>query len=449
MARRAVKDHLQSRWLLPSSFEALKAKPNYITNGTADGFETAVIISLLLPLLFLVGGCGYFAGPSVTLCTNRPEFAAYAETFNVSQEDFLIEITYRPDPLESLIKRETVPDLVISEGLSDPILLEQFQPLSGLFQESRIDPGAFYQDLLALGRREKTQFVLPLNFDLPAVVFRIESMQEENASLLISLDSMRDLGAEFNKLEKEQLKKEGFSPLWDDNFLYYTAALFDADFRADGASSVTWNEDNLSKGIDYLRSWIAEEDGGYEKDKLFAEKYMNMPGYRLLEDGRILFHITDMMGFLKIPEEKREDLDFRWLSRDGKIPVLENILFVGIPRGAKNKKGAKLFLEWIFTPEIQMKLMEINQFKRLLGVFGIVGGFSSLIEINEKALPQPQFYPLFLGHIPTSEMLSFPASLPHNWGVTKVEVVKPWIRETIINPTSTSDLASLLSKKQE
>jgi hypothetical protein len=40
-----VKDHLQSWWLLPSSLEALKAKLNYITTDTADGFETAVKIS--------------------------------------------------------------------------------------------------------------------------------------------------------------------------------------------------------------------------------------------------------------------------------------------------------------------------------------------------------------------------------------------------------------------
>ncbi len=39
---KTVKDHLQSRWLLPGLFEALKAKPKNTTTGKAGGFETAV-----------------------------------------------------------------------------------------------------------------------------------------------------------------------------------------------------------------------------------------------------------------------------------------------------------------------------------------------------------------------------------------------------------------------
>ena len=397
----------------------------------------------------ITSGCGYFARPTVTLCTDRAEFSAYAETFNVSQDEFLIEILYRSNPVDSMLKKEIIPDLIIAEGLSDPNLLDRFEPVSSLFREDRIDSKGFYQDLLRLGRREKTQFVLPLNFDLPTVVFRSGSFQEKQNSLLMPLDSMKILGSEFNEVVKEQLKKEGFSPLWNQDFLYYTTVLFNAEYRSDGSSYVKWNENNLAEGIDFLQLWVAQENGGYERDRAFKDKYMNMPEYRLLEDKRILFYFTNMRSFLNIPQEKREDLDFRWLSRDGKIPVLENILFTGIPRGARNKKGAKLFLEWIFTPDVQMNIMEINQFKRLLGVFGIANGFSSLVEVNEKALPQPQFYPLFLGHIPTSEMLSFPSRLPHDWGALKDGVVKPWLRETLINPAGAPDLASLISQKQE
>jgi hypothetical protein len=397
----------------------------------------------------ILNGCGYFARPTVTLCTDRAEFSAYAETFNVSQDEFLIEISYRSNPIQSLLKKEINPDLIISEGLSDPNLLDHFEPLSGLFRDERIDPKYFYQDLLSLGRREKTQFILPLNFDLPTIVYRSGSLKEEHSGLLIPLDSMRKQGSEYNEVVKEQLKKEGFSPLWNEDFLYYTTMLFNAEFRTDGSSYIKWNESSLFEGGDFLQSWITEENGGYERDRDFKEKYMNMPEYRLLEDKRILFYFTDMKSFLKVPLEKREDLEFRWLSKGGKIHVLEDILFIGIPRGGRNKKGAKLFLEWIFTPSVQRQIMKINQFKRLLGVFGIANGFSSLVEVNEKALPQPQFYPLFLGHIPSSEMLSFPSRLPYDWSALKDEVVKPWLKDTLINPTGAPDLASLIAKKQQ
>ncbi len=415
---------------------------------SADMHRTATRLTTIVFAVLIISGCGYFARHTVTLCTDRAEFSAYSEAFNVSQDEFLIEISYRSNPIESVLRKEINPDLIISEGLSDPNVLDHFEPLSGLFRDERIDPKDFYQDLLSLGRREKTQFILPLNFDLPTVVFRNRSFQQEHNGLLIPLDAMRKLASEYNEVVKEQLKKEGFSPFWNEDFLYYTTMLFNAEFRTDGSSYIKWNEKSLFEGIDFLQSWVAEENGGYEKDREFKEKYMNMPEYRLLEDKHILFYFTDMKSFLKIPQEKREDLEFRWLSKEGKIHVLENILFVGIPRGGKNKKGAKLFLEWIFTPAVQMQIMEINRFKRLLGVFGIANGFSSLVEVNEKALPQPQFYPLFLGHIPSSEMLSFPSRLPHDWSASKDEVVKPWLRDTLINPTGAPDLGSLMAKKQ-
>ena len=107
-----------------------------------------------------------------------------------------------------MLNKEISPDLIISEGLSDPNLLDHFEPLSGLFREERIEPKDFYQDLLSLGRREKTQFILPLNFDLPTVVFRDQSFQQEHNGLLMPIDSMRQLGSEYNETVKEKLKKE-------------------------------------------------------------------------------------------------------------------------------------------------------------------------------------------------------------------------------------------------
>ena len=236
----------------------------------------------------------------------------------------------------------------------------------------------------------------------------------------------------------------GFSPFWNMEFVYYTAILFEANFRANLDGEISWQNEAVEETIDYFRQWLGEVNEGFEREAAFREKYINIPEYRLLAEDRILFYLTDVKSFFKIPQEKREGLDFRWLARNGRIPVLENVLFAGMPRAAKNPKGGMQLLAWIFRPQTQVRLMEINRFKRLQGVFGIANGFSSLKQINERDLPQPQRYPFFLGHIPTPDMLHFPDVLPQNWELLKKTVVIPWLSDSISSERTAISLKTRL-----
>ena len=105
---------------------------------------------------------------------------------------------------------------------------------------------------------------------------------------------------------------------------------------------------------------------------------------------------------------------------------MDNVLFAGIQRSARDKGGARAFLQWFCSLGVQQTLITVNQSRRI-GVFGITNGFSSLKSINEKDLPMK--YPLLLGHIPQESLLSFPETLPDSWLKVR-DVIHPWIIAT-------------------
>jgi len=88
--------------------------------------------------------------------------------------------------------------------------------------------------------------------------------------------------------------------------------------------------------------------------------------------------------------------------------------------------------------------MEINHLKRLQGIFGIANGFSSLIEINEKDIHKPEFYPIFVGHIPNDEQLIFPNILPEDWNSSMKEKIMQYLEDILTNSDYKLELAELL-----
>jgi len=384
-----------------------------------------------LPLIcLLVAGLLACARPSLTLCTDRAELAAYTSVFNASQSDYWLHIVYHPRPAEALQDKSDA-DLLVGTGLSDPSLFPYLSTLSRLFRDDRIQRTDFYEDLVVLGQQDEKTYALPLNFSLPAVVFKPQAVNENVPPLLMPLAELKRMAAAFNVEDQEQLQSLGFSPLWYEGFLYLLAVSYGVDFRLGEGGRLEWNEESLDRAIAEAKAWLEDAGGGVEGERAFSAKYRNAPDYRLAEEERILFYADDIRSFLRIPREKRESLEFRWLSHENRIPVKDDILFIGVPKRAANRKGARFFLEWLFTPENQVKLLETNYRKRLQGVFGIANGFSALREVNEIDLPKPQYNPLFVGAIPTEEMLLFPPALPWDWQRTRGDVIVPWLWESV------------------
>jgi hypothetical protein len=191
----------------------------------------------------------------------------------------------------------------------------------------------------------------------------------------------------------------------------------------------------------FCNSWIAETNLGYDQDSQFQLTYLYEPMPKLLDSGRILFYLTDSSSLFRKLEDQAEEADFRWLGAKERISVDEEILYFGIPKGSRNRRGARLFLTWVFQPETQSRLLEINQEKRL-DTFGIAGGFSSLRIVNEREFPR--VYRQLLGRIPPQEMLVFSKALPVNWGEQKERIVIPWLVDYVTDQTDEELLSQRL-----
>ena len=131
-------------------------------------------------------------------------------------------------------------------------------------------------------------------------------------------------------------------------------------------------------------------------------------------------------SFFLIPEERRAGLAFRWLSRDGAIPLDDEVVYAGICRGAKGKQVAEAFLKWFYTEGTQRKILEdARRFRSIETSFGVAGGFSAIRSVNEKLFPL--FYPSLLGRLPPGSYLSIPPALPAYWPDLRREVILPFL----------------------
>ena len=386
---------------------------------------TALRLTLVLPLLLLIfSGCSLFRPRVITLCTNRPEMAAYVEHFNTLSDDYRVILCYKVSPAESVMSRERDADLILGPWLNGSAARRHFESLDGLFKREYLDRDSFYTGLLNAGTWESKQVLLPLSFNMPAVVFPVDALPGEVPRLVASLEFIRENGAAFNESVRDRLVRMGFSPLWQPEFLYSAAEIFGAQFRETPEGSIHWNSARLQDMKEFCASWVAETNLGYEQDNQFQRTYLYEPMSKLLDSGRILFYMTDTSTLFRSVEDQAEEVDFRWLGTENRIAVDEQVLYFGIPKGARNRRGARLFLTWMFQPQTQARLLEINQEKRL-DTFGIAGGFSSLRNVNEREFPR--VYRRLLGRIPPEQMLAFSKALPVDWGEQKKQIVVPWL----------------------
>ncbi len=360
--------------------------------------------------------------------TDQPEIAAYAEVFNAKQKNFRIEIIYSQNPARELDEKQNHPDLVIGKWLTNSRSIKHFRSLEGLLKEKKIHEELFYPDILKLGKYQERRVLIPVSFNLPAIMFRKDNPDNPEGGVIIPIEILKDAGAKFNQMEKDRYKAIGFSPRWNTEFLYLFAQLSDVQFRASPNEKLIWDAKKLEDTVLLLRTWLQEANGGPAKEDVFNEKYLYDPPYKLLLNNRILFSYTNSKKYFELPEEKRYSLDFRWISKNDQIPVLDDVLYAGIPKRAKNPQAGEIFLQWLFDQENQKYLLEASAQKRVR-TFGFARGFSTLVEVNERVFPKA--YPIFVGHIPPAKYLKFPSQVSRNWQNLKDEVIKPWLYKQI------------------
>ncbi|HAE22037.1 MAG TPA: hypothetical protein DCG47_06915 [Spirochaetaceae bacterium] len=402
---------------------------------------------LFAPILLLaalsLGACGILESPVALMYTDVPEMALYAAAFNISQNRYKIHVSFEENLPESLAKRKDKPSLAIGRYLKSAESRAQFQSLDYLFTELVINQSAFYPSLLELGNLDGRQVLLPVSFNLPLILFDTSRDKEIKDNFVIGIDEMQALSASFNKSVKQSYTNMGFAPRWYPDFMYELLRLNNANFIE--GSPLKWNKAGIDAGMAYLRSWSTTLNGSALAEDDFQFKYLYLPEHRSVQEGRIAFSYLNSSRYFAIPEERRASLSFRWLAKDGAVPVADDPVFAGILRSSPAKSAAEAFLKWFFSEETQRALLEdARRYRSMESAFGLAGGFSSIRAVNEKSFPL--YYPSLLGKMPPASYLKTVASLPSVWPLMKSEVLLPLLLEaTGSNPPQ--DIHAELEKR--
>ena len=397
---------------------------------------------VLLPVivLALVGifiGCG---SATVVLWTDTSEAAPVVELFNAEQDRYVVELRYEQDVSRALRMSEESADVVIARGIDDASTARLFRSVDRLLGGA-IDPNEFYEPLLANGSRSGRQLLLPLSFNLPLMYFTDRNIRATDG-ISLSPDQMRAAGVEFNTIDEERADQIAFSPLWDGSFLYELIRFEGLVVEENAAGEPEWSLDALLGGMNVAIAWVADDNGGVTIDGAFQAQYLYDPIIRLVQQGRILFGYDSSDSFFRRSDAARSGLQFRWLGNEQDVPVLESIVYAGIPDRATNRSGAEAFITWLFDVDLQTELLANNRRKRI-DTFGVVGGFSSLWRVTERAIPDQ--YPDLRSLIPPADWMRFPPPSPRHWGAVVETVVQPWLLREAARQPQSRDLASSVS----
>ena len=203
----------------------------------------------------------------------------------------------------------------------------------------KIDPSWFYARFLDMGSRDNRPMLIPLSFTLPAIVYVRTPTDVQN--MFMPLDTLQSRSQDFNKANKSGRSLPwGFLPSWNSDFLTETALLFGARFRPGRNGLPAFDESGLDKTVDF-----AAFMGGQGERWPAAGRRVRRPQPRpALVQAPVIredpFALASFTEFFALPEEKRRDFDFRWLSQDDLIPVMDNALFAGVLRSPATRRGA-------------------------------------------------------------------------------------------------------------
>jgi len=360
------------------------------------------------------------------ILTDRPEFALYGEYFNNSQKQYKISVRCVDNLADELKKPNFNPDIIAGSWLKNASTGTHFKALDNLFGASKLSRSIFSDRLLAYGRIDRNQYLLPVSFNIPALIFLKDRENGIPNPFTIGFEDIKNATNGYNVEARGAYTRMGFSPLWDDNFLFLTAVLYGASFKE--ANPLSWDTAALESSMDYISEWTRQINNNNQAVDDFTFKYFFDPPEKLIQSGRILFSFMKSDRLFTLVEDSKNNLDFRWLMEQNKIPITEDAVFLGIPKKGKSQKAAKAFVQWFFQIDSQRKLLEYSKANRVNEtVFGICGGFSALSPVTEQIFPL--FYPELLGRMPPSEFLEAPEILPENWVVIKERVVLPYLHD--------------------
>jgi ABC-type glycerol-3-phosphate transport system substrate-binding protein len=393
------------------------------------------VLRIILSLaVFNCLSCG--GGKTAVLWSDRPEFAVYGEYFNTAQNKYKLETRFFDYPATELTgifsgSQREPPDIVAGSWLKSASTRIYFKPLDNYFKDKSLKKDAFYSRLLSMGNIDGKQYLLPVSFNAPMIIFAQDRGEQFSNPFTIDFSEMKKLGKSYNSQSRGVYTRMGFSPSWDDNFLFAAASLYNASFKED--QPLSWNAAALERAMDFMFEWIHEANSGIQAVDDFTFKYYYNPPAKLALSGRILFAYMDSDVFFTLADEQRGRLDFRWLAERDTIPLNERSVYLGLVKKGGAPKAAKAFFRWFFDPQTQRSLLERSVNLRMQETsFGIAGGFSAMRPVTEQVFPQ--FYRDLLRHMPPQDFFSPPNILPGNWMTLKERVILPYLHDRARQP---------------
>lgn len=390
-------------------------------------------LSLLCAAFF--SGCKKDSGRIIIL-TNKSEFAPYIELFNKTHKTKAV-LVYKENPETSFPPdaESLQPDIVISPWLLSDKTKKHFENIDFLFDRKYINSADFYAPFLKAGEISHNQYLLPVCFNLPAVMFARGNDKLVADKYMMSIDQLRKTGTAFNKKNANGFYTQiGFAPQSNDRFLYTVTKMQGAAFRETKNSELVWDKEKLSSSIEFIKGWITEENTSIQEESDFVYKYLSVTDDKRVTSGRTLFAFTTSDRLFKLSADQLDKVDFRWLQDGKDIPIEDSFVMMGIVRGAKNHSGAAEFISWFFKPDTQQNFLERRKMMSLdTATFGIAGGFSSIKEVNERILPV--YYKTLLSNIPQADSISIPERKPSRWEKIKTAIVIPYIKDSLNAPS--------------
>jgi ABC-type glycerol-3-phosphate transport system substrate-binding protein len=397
-------------------------------------FKPLKILLLLAAVLsvFTLSGCKKKPEKRLVIWTDNSEFAPFIEIYNKNHRQKAI-LVYKENIADNLPPEpgELPPDIIVGALLKNSRIKKNFVALDFLFNRKYLSSNDFYKTLLKYGTFGQHQYLLPVNFNIPAMIFSTENENLIKDNYTISLEELRESGAAFNKKnKKDNYTAIGFAPQSNTNFLYTTAQLLGANFREDKNNSFTWNKDSVDETVRYLKEWISTENTSPQVESDFVYKYLSETPDKQVTSGRTLFSFVTSDKLFSMSAAQLAKLDFRWLNHNGLIPIEDSMISMGIAKHTKKALLASEFISWFFTTETQHIFIE-RKIKTNLDTaqFGIAGGFSSLKDVNEHILPV--YYPAMLTNIPQAGTFTVSDKKPTTWNKIKYRIIIPYLSEAV------------------
>lgn len=362
----------------------------------------------------------------VIVWTNQPDMAFFAEIYNVIHDDAVI-VRYKPNLAASLVQDNPEADCVIGDYIATPTLLDGFLPLNHLVNQIQDRP---FEALTTSIMTDDTVRLLPVSYALPAI--RVNPFARLRLDpIFIRTETITVNARKFNRFDRDgSAVALAFVPRYNPVAKYYLLRMNDTVFEVDTTQEVSWDDERLIRNLSGLASWVEEICGSREAEMDFMEKYLYDPVERQFERNRLAFAFTSSTDILDW--EKDSPIVYRWpADEEYRVPILDNVVWAGIPAGTDSEEEALAFLDWLFNRETQELLIR-SKIERRISRFGLFGGFSTIHEVNTQFLSV--LYPELAGRIVPEELLLVPPVLPRYWNESMQSILLPLLQDVSVSP---------------